>query len=72
MATRYRPPTPRELAEDEWKIDHARGRKHCPVHRTQQMMPLAAGLDVCPLPHGQDESPASGTTLLPAAHQSRR
>ncbi len=60
MATssKYRPPTPRLLAEEEWKLDHSRGRRYCPVHRTQQMMPLLAGVDVCPLPHGEDEPPS--------------
>jgi hypothetical protein len=56
MAAGYRPPTPREIAEDEWITDRGRGRKRCPQHPTQQMIPMAAGLDMCPLPHGDDET----------------
>lgn len=51
----YKPPTPRELAEDERTIDTIRGRRYCTTHPTQQMIPIAAGLDGCPLPHGEDE-----------------
>jgi hypothetical protein len=56
---KYRPPTPREVAEDEWNVDHARGRRYCPVHPTQQMMPVLFGRDVCPLAHGDAEATAS-------------
>ena len=60
MATsnRYRPPTPRQLAEEEWQLDHARGRRYCKVHPDQQMMPLTSTLDLCPLPHGEGDSPS--------------
>lgn len=56
-ASRYRPPTPRDLAEDDWLTDHARGRRHCPAHPSQQMIPMLAGpdVDMCPLAHGEDE-----------------
>ena len=52
----YRPPTPRELAEDERTIDSIWGRRHCKTHPSQEMIPMGAGLDMCPLPHGEDES----------------
>ncbi|MEU3252885.1 hypothetical protein [Streptomyces sp. NPDC006997] len=48
MAARYRPMTPRQLAEDEYRIDHARGRRYCRVHRDQQMISILPGVDVCP------------------------
>lgn len=48
-STRQRVPTSRDLAEDEYRTDQIRGRRHCRVHRSQQMMPLLAGLDVCPV-----------------------
>ncbi|MBQ1090644.1 hypothetical protein [Streptomyces sp. B93] len=48
MAARYRPMTPRQLAEDEHRTDHERGRRYCRVHRDQQMIPTLPGLDVCP------------------------
>ncbi|MFE7277932.1 hypothetical protein [Streptomyces sp. NPDC057623] len=56
-ASRYRPPTARDIAEDDWHTDNARGRRHCPVHPSQQMIPMLAGpdVDMCPLPHGEDE-----------------
>lgn len=59
MATsyRYRPPTRRELDED-WRLNRVRGRRYCEVHRDQQMMRLAPGLDLCPLPHDEGESPS--------------
>ncbi len=44
----YGPMTPRQLAEDERQIDQVRGRRYCRVHRDQQMIPLLAGVDVCP------------------------
>ncbi|WP_128803742.1 MULTISPECIES: hypothetical protein [unclassified Streptomyces] len=50
MAASNRPRVlgPRALAEDEHRIDQARGRRYCPVHRDQQMIPLLPGLDACP------------------------
>ncbi|MFB8772967.1 hypothetical protein [Streptomyces broussonetiae] len=48
MAARYRPLTPRQLAEDEHRTDHERGRRYCRVHRDQQMIPVLPSLDVCP------------------------
>ncbi|MEU2780510.1 hypothetical protein [Streptomyces sp. NPDC007110] len=57
MAAGYRTPTPRDLAEDEWLTDHAGGRRHCPVHRNQQMIALVPGVDRCPLPHGEGADP---------------
>lgn len=58
MATRYRPPTQKELDKDDWGTDHARGRRYCPEHPSQQMIPMLAGpdLDMCPLPHGEDDT----------------
>ena len=54
--TRYGPPTPKQLAQDEWNIDNAGGRRYCPVHRDQQMISLVPGVDRCPLPHGEDKA----------------
>lgn len=55
--TRSRIPTRKELAEEEYRIDQGRGRRNCPVHRSQQMMPLLPGLDVCPVcPEGEQTS----------------
>ncbi|MFF9205160.1 hypothetical protein ACF1AE_25730 [Streptomyces sp. NPDC014986] len=54
-AGRHHPPTRRELAEDELTTDRGRGRKNCPVHRTQEMIPLGVAT-VCPLPHDGGES----------------
>ncbi|MGW6731127.1 hypothetical protein [Streptomyces sp. NPDC055013] len=54
----YRPPTQRELESEDWRLNHIRGRRYCEVHSDQQMMPLAPGLDLCPLPHGEGESPS--------------
>lgn len=48
-STRSRIPTPRDLAEEEYLLDWAGGRRYCPVHRTQQMIPLWRGKDVCPV-----------------------
>jgi hypothetical protein len=56
-STRQRTPTSRDLAEDEYRTDQIRGRRYCPVHRSQQMMPLLPGLDVCPVcPEGERRS----------------
>jgi hypothetical protein len=52
-ANGYRPQTPRQLAADELHIDQARGRRYCRVHRQQQMLPLLAGVDVCPVCSGE-------------------
>jgi hypothetical protein len=61
MAASNRPRVlgPRGLAEDEHRIDQARGRRYCPVHRDQQMIPLLPGVDVCPScqPAAADRSP---------------
>lgn len=40
--------TRKDLDEDEYLIDKGWGRRYCPVHRTQQMIPLLPGLDTCP------------------------
>ncbi|GEC05923.1 hypothetical protein SSP24_35780 [Streptomyces spinoverrucosus] len=48
-ANGYRPLTTRQLADEERQIDQVRGRRHCRVHRDQQMMPLLAGVDICPV-----------------------
>ena len=55
MANGYRPMSPRELAEDEWKIDNTHTRQTCPVHKGQQMLMLSVSprMDVCPLPHDE-------------------
>lgn len=60
MAARYRIPTARDIAEDDWRTDHARGRRYCPVHPSQQMIPMLArpDVDMCPLSHGEDDSPS--------------
>ena len=47
-ANGYRPMTPRELAEEEYRIDQVRGRRYCRVHPHQQMIPLLPGVDACP------------------------
>lgn len=55
--TRQRTPTGRDLAEEEYRIDQIRGRRYCRVHRSQQMMPLLPGLDICPVcPEGEQRS----------------
>jgi hypothetical protein len=53
-SSRNRIPTPRDLAEDDWLMDTYRGRRYCPRHPTQQMIPLGVA-DVCPLEHGTVE-----------------
>lgn len=56
-ASGSRPPmSSRELALDEAMIDLSRGRRHCPVHRNQEMLPLLPGKDYCPLSHDEGES----------------
>lgn len=57
-ANGYRTLTPRQLADDERRIDHVRGRRYCRVHPTQQMIPLLAGVDVCPAcaPAGESQT----------------
>ena len=55
--SRNRVPTPRDLAEDEWRMDTVRGRRYCRVHPQQQMVPLGVA-DVCPLPHGETHEKA--------------
>jgi hypothetical protein len=52
----YRPPTPREMAHDDLITDRGRGRRYCPAHPSQEMVPLLAGVDVCPLPHDEGDS----------------
>ncbi|MFD5491662.1 hypothetical protein ACFWH4_01640 [Streptomyces sp. NPDC127091] len=47
-ANGYRPMTPTQLAADDRQTDQVRGRRHCRVHREQQMIPLLPGMDVCP------------------------
>ena len=57
-ATGYRPPTPRQLAEDEYRTDQVRGRRYCRVHPQQQMIPLLAGVDICPVcAEGESQNP---------------
>jgi hypothetical protein len=60
MVTNGRPRTLtfKALAEDECRVDQIRGRRYCPVHRRQQMIPLLPGMDVCPAcrPAGNDHS----------------
>ncbi|MFI8535315.1 hypothetical protein ACIGMX_34360 [Streptomyces aquilus] len=56
VSARSRIPTRKELAEEEYRIDQVRGRRRCPVHRSQQMIPLLAGVDVCPA-CGPEDSP---------------
>ncbi|MEV5319095.1 hypothetical protein AB0K92_15815 [Streptomyces sp. NPDC052687] len=36
------------MAEDDWGADTRRGRRFCPQHPTQQMIPIGM-TDVCPL-----------------------
>ncbi|MCZ4605009.1 hypothetical protein O3S80_14915 [Streptomyces sp. Lzd4kr] len=64
---KYGPPTPKQLAEDEWNVDHARGRRYCPVHRDQQMISLVPGVDRCPLQHGEDASSERPAQAQPPA-----
>lgn len=47
-ANGYRPMSPRQLADDEFRIDQIRGRRYCREHPRQQMIPLLPGVDVCP------------------------
>ena len=64
-ANGYRPPTPRQLAEEELLIDQVRGRRHCRVHPQQQMIPLLAGVDICPVcadGESQDQRPDFAST----------
>lgn len=56
-SSRSRIPTPKDLAEDDWVTDTYRGRRYCPQHRSQQMIPLGAA-DVCPLAHAEPEPAA--------------
>jgi len=58
-SSRSRVPTPRDLAHEEWVTDTYRGRRHCPQHPAQQMIPLGVA-DVCPLNHGTPEPAAAG------------
>lgn len=51
----YRTPTPHDLAEDDMNTDRRGGRRFCNWHPTQEMIPLAKGLDACPLPHDEGE-----------------
>lgn len=56
-SSRNRVPTTRDLAEEDLLMDTFRGRRHCPAHPTQQMIPLGVS-DVCPLEHGAADSQA--------------
>lgn len=47
--TPHRIPTRKDLAEDEYRVDQSRGRRYCPVHGSQQMIPLLPGKDFCPV-----------------------
>lgn len=59
-ANGYRPMSRKELAEDEWRIDHARGRRYCRVHPQQQMISLLPRVDVCPIcPEGESQNQRS-------------
>jgi hypothetical protein len=62
-ANGHRPMTPRQLAEDEQRIDQVRGRRYCRVHRNQQMIPLLPGVDVCPAcaPEGESRTQRPST-----------
>lgn len=72
MAAKHRPPTPKELAEDEYRIDHIRGRRRCPVHRHQQMIRLLPGVDICPAcPDGESRSAAAARAITPQHHKER-
>ena len=53
-ASRNRVPTPRDIAHDEYVTDTARGRRFCPQHRSQRMIPIGL-TDVCPLDHAHSE-----------------
>jgi hypothetical protein len=53
-STRNRVPTPRDIAHDDYATDTRRGRRYCPQHRAQQMIPIGL-TDVCPLDHGDRE-----------------
>lgn len=49
-ATRRQLPTPKELASEDWLVNKVKGRRKCPEHRQQDMIPLGLR-DLCPLPH---------------------
>lgn len=71
-ANGYRPSTPRQLADDEQRMDRARGRRHCRVHPQQQMMPLLAGVDVCPVCPGESQRPPQPEHPRPERRHPRR
>ncbi|MER7936842.1 MULTISPECIES: hypothetical protein [unclassified Streptomyces] len=56
-----RPPTREQLAEGESAIDRVRGRRYCRIHPQQQMIPLLAGVDVCPACRGAEPQGPPGT-----------
>jgi hypothetical protein len=49
-SNRYRIPSPKDIAEDDWMMDTCRGRRFCPQHPRQQMIPMGM-TDMCPLEH---------------------
>lgn len=51
----YRVPTAHDLAEDDWVTDNCRGRRKCPEHPQQDMIPMVRN-DICPLDHGDTQT----------------
>lgn len=64
VSNRPRVLTRKGLAEDEHRIDQIRGRRYCPTHRDQQMIPLLPGLDMCPACHPAAECKSPQPDLL--------
>ncbi|GAA3293234.1 hypothetical protein GCM10020295_14510 [Streptomyces cinereospinus] len=50
---RYRTPSSKDIAVDDWVVDTYRGRRRCPQHPMQQMIPMGV-TDMCPLDHGEE------------------
>lgn len=52
MAAARPPLTQKQLEAEDALIDRAWGRRMCPVHPQQEMIPLLPGLDTCPCCEG--------------------
>ncbi|MGC5034089.1 hypothetical protein ACPXCS_06330 [Streptomyces sp. DT190] len=53
-SSRNRIPTQRDIAHDDYVTDTSHGRRYCPQHRSQQMIPIGWA-NACPLDHGDRE-----------------
>lgn len=59
MPNGYRPLTQKHLDEEEHRIDNSRGRRYCPRHPAQQMIPILVNIDTCPICSTAPEPSAS-------------